>query len=64
MNMYGEHAERTTETLTRELARRLGYDTQVLVLYRVAYAVATCTLFGTDLGDGHFRWCVAQIAAF
>jgi aminoglycoside phosphotransferase (APT) family kinase protein len=62
MNMYGEHAASTTETLTRELARRLGYDPDVLALYRVAYAVATCTLFGTDLADGHFRWCVAQIA--
>ncbi len=64
MNMYGEHAERTTETLTRELARRLGYDPAILVLYRVAYAVVTGTLFGTDLTDGHFRWCVAQIAGF
>lgn len=62
MNMYGPHAERITWQLTDEIARQLDYDPAVLVLYRAAYAVATSTLFGNDLTDGHFRWCVGQLS--
>ncbi len=62
MNMYGPHAERITQQLTDELARQLDYDPAELVLYRAAYAVATSTLFGSDLADGHFRWCVSQLS--
>ena len=63
MSMYGAHAQHVTTTLTTELAERLGHDPAVLVGYRAAYAVVTCTLFGDDLGDGHFAWCVRQLTA-
>ncbi len=63
MNMYGPHAERITRELTNELARQLAYDPAVLVLYRAAYAVATSTLFGDDVTDGHFRWSISQLSA-
>jgi Phosphotransferase enzyme family len=62
MNMYGPHARRITASLTAELACRLDYDPAVLDLYRSAYAVATSTLFGADLSDGHFRWCISQLS--
>ncbi|MEI5673963.1 MULTISPECIES: phosphotransferase family protein [unclassified Nocardioides] len=61
MDMYGPHAAQVTRLLTAELARQLGDDPAVLVLHRAAYAVATSTLFGRDLDDGHFRWCVDQL---
>ena len=63
VNMYGAHAQQVTTMLTTELAARLGHDPAVLVAYRAAYAVVTCTLFGDDEGDGHFAWCVRQLVA-
>ncbi len=61
-DMYGPSARVTTETLTRELAERLGYDPAVLEVYREAYAVATSTVFGGGPQDGHLRWCADVIA--
>ena len=63
VNMYGAHAQQVTTMLTAELAARLGHDPAVLVSYRAAYAVVTCTLFGDDVSDGHFAWCVRQLTA-
>jgi len=62
-DMYGAHAQQITTRLTAELADRLGHDPDVLVVYRAAYAVVTCTLFGSDEHDGHFAWCVRQLRA-
>ena len=61
MNMYGSHAATITETLTRRFAEDLGYSTDVLRLYRAAYAIATSNAFTTDGTDGHFAWCVHQL---
>ncbi|MBO0867733.1 MAG: aminoglycoside phosphotransferase family protein [Micromonosporaceae bacterium] len=63
MNMYGPHAAQITGQLTRRLADELGYPVEVLVLYRAAYAVATSNAFTSDGSDGHFAWCVAQLAS-
>jgi hypothetical protein len=63
MDMYGAHAAEITAALTADLADRLGYDRDVLVLYRAAYAVLTSTLFGAGPDDGHHRWCAAQLVA-
>jgi hypothetical protein len=62
MDMYGPNAEQITRQLTDEFARQLEYDPAILVLYRAAYAVATSTLFGDDLSEGHFRWCISQLS--
>jgi aminoglycoside phosphotransferase (APT) family kinase protein len=61
MDMYGAHADDITAATTDRLADRLGYDRDVLVLYRAAYAAVTCTLFGDGPHDGHFRWCVRRL---
>jgi aminoglycoside phosphotransferase (APT) family kinase protein len=63
VDMYGAHAQKVTTRLTAELPDRLGHDPDVLLAYRAAYAVVTCTLFGDDEGDGHFAWCVRQLRA-
>jgi hypothetical protein len=61
MNMYGPHAAAITESLTERLATALGYSTDVLRLYRAAYAIATSTAFTPDGTDGHFAWCARQL---
>ncbi|MEU2608249.1 phosphotransferase family protein [Streptomyces albus] len=60
-DMYGPHAEHHTAELTGLFAAALGHDTEVMALYRTAYALCTYDLFGTDGTDGHFRWCAALL---
>jgi aminoglycoside phosphotransferase (APT) family kinase protein len=62
MNMYGPHAAEITRDLTARIARELSYRTEVLLVYQAAYAVATSNAFTTDGSDGHFAWCLAQLA--
>ena len=62
MNMYGPHAPAIARALTDRLAAELGYPVEALLIYRAAYAVATSNVFTTDGSDGHFPWCVAQLA--
>ena len=61
MNMYGPHAPAITGALTGQLARDLGYPSDVLLTYQAAYAVATSNAFTPDGSDGHFAWCVRQL---
>nr|WP_243762503.1 aminoglycoside phosphotransferase family protein [Streptomyces sp. Tu 3180] len=60
-DMYGSYAEEHTEELTRLFAHELGYARAALTAYQAAYALTTYDVFGTDDGDGHFRWCVRQL---
>jgi aminoglycoside phosphotransferase (APT) family kinase protein len=62
MNMYGPQAAEITRELTARFARELGYPPEVLLTYQAAYAVATSNAFTSDGSDGHFAWCVAQLA--
>ncbi len=62
MNVYGPHAQAIADSLTDRIATELGYPIEVLLIYRAAYAVATSNAFTSDGSDGHFRWCVAQLA--
>jgi aminoglycoside phosphotransferase (APT) family kinase protein len=62
MNMYGPHAAAIATTLTDRFASELGYSPEALLIYRAAYAVATSNVFTSDGGDGHFAWCIAQLA--
>jgi Ser/Thr protein kinase RdoA (MazF antagonist) len=62
MNMYGPHAAQITRDLTARFARDLGYPPEVLLIYQAAYAVATSNAFTSDGSDGHFAWCLAQLA--
>ena len=61
-NMYGAHAPRITGALTAQLAADLGYPASTLLVYQGAYAVATANAFTADGSDGHFAWCVRQLA--
>jgi aminoglycoside phosphotransferase (APT) family kinase protein len=61
MNMYGPHAEAIATALTDHFAMELGHSSEVLLIYRAAYAVATSNVFSADGSDGHFPWCVAQL---
>lgn len=61
-NMYGAHAVQITEELTAQLAADLSYPVSTLLIYQAAYAVATASAFTADGSDGHFAWCVRQLA--
>ena len=61
MNMYGPHAPAIADALTAQLARDLGYPSDVLLTYQAAYAVATSNAFTSDGSDGHFAWCIGQL---
>ena len=59
--MYGPHAPAINGALTAQLARDLGYPSDVLLTYQAAYAVATSNAFTPDGSDGHFAWCIRQL---
>ena len=61
MNMYGPHALSVTQDLIARIAREFGYQSDVLLTYQAAYAMATSNAFASDGSDGHFAWCVAQL---
>ncbi len=61
-NMYGAHAPRITRALTAQLAAGLGYPASTLLIYQAAYAVGTANAFTADGSDGHFAWCIRQLA--
>lgn len=60
--MYGPHAAGITSALTAQIAADLGYPADTLLIYQAAYAVATSNAFTPDGSDGHFAWCIAQLA--
>jgi hypothetical protein len=62
MNMYGPHAPAITAALTARIAADLNYPASTLLIYQAAYAVATSNAFTPDGSDGHFAWCIAQLA--
>jgi aminoglycoside phosphotransferase (APT) family kinase protein len=62
MNMYGPHAPAITRALTARIAADVGYPADALLVYQAAYAVATSNAFTSDGSDGHFAWCIAQLA--
>jgi aminoglycoside phosphotransferase (APT) family kinase protein len=61
-DMYGPHALQSTRALTAQIADDLSYPADTLLLYQAAYAVATSNAFTADGSDGHFAWCVRQLA--
>jgi aminoglycoside phosphotransferase (APT) family kinase protein len=61
-NMYGPHAPQITRAMTVRVAADLGYPTDTLLLYQAAYALATSNAFTADGRDGHFAWCIRQLA--
>ncbi|MGW3313412.1 phosphotransferase family protein [Streptomyces sp. NPDC001073] len=60
-NMYGPNAQHITEQLTSVIAREWGWPEELLVLYRISYALATSNFFTPDGTDGHFGWCVRML---
>jgi Ser/Thr protein kinase RdoA (MazF antagonist) len=60
-NMYGPHARVIEDQIVAALADTLGYDAQVLRVYRAAYAVLTNNVYDPAGKDGHFAWCVATL---
>lgn len=61
-NMYGPHALQITRALTAQIAADLSYPADTLLIYQAAYAVATSNAFTADGSDGHFTWCIKQLA--
>jgi hypothetical protein len=43
------------------VADRFGYPTQLLAVYRAAYALVTSNCFSASGSDGHFAWCVRML---
>ena len=62
MDMYGPHAPAVTQALTHRISAELGYPIEILLVYQAAYAVASANFFTEDGSDGHFSWCVEQLA--
>lgn len=62
MNMYGPHAPLITSALTAQIAAELSYPADTLLIYLAAYATASSNAFTSDGSDGHFAWCIAQLA--
>lgn len=62
INMYGPHATADIPAVTSQVARKLGYPAEALLIYQAAYAVATSNAFTPDGSDGHFAWCLTQLA--
>ncbi|MEE4596101.1 aminoglycoside phosphotransferase family protein [Streptomyces sp. DSM 41524] len=60
-NMYGPYAGRITDQLTSLIAGEHGWPPELLVLYRLTYALATSNFFTDDGSDGHFGWCVRML---
>jgi len=60
-DMYGPHASRTDDELTRKMGLRLGYPPEELTLYKAAYAVATSNAYDPNGRDGHFAWCAQML---
>ncbi|MEU1414718.1 aminoglycoside phosphotransferase family protein [Streptomyces sp. NPDC005731] len=56
-----EHAAEITRRLTERFADEFGYETDDLLLYRAAYAMATCDAFAPGGGDDHFAWCTSVL---
>ena len=48
--------------MTAQIAADLSYPADTLLLYQAAYAVATSNAFTADGSDGHFAWCIRQLA--
>lgn len=61
MNMYGPHSRAIARQLTQLFCDELGYDADVLLRYRAAYALATSNFLTADGSDGHFEWCVGWL---
>lgn len=62
INMYGPHGPANVPALTSQIAGELGYPPEALLVYQAAFAVATSNAFSLDGSDGHFAWCLAQLA--
>jgi aminoglycoside phosphotransferase (APT) family kinase protein len=60
-DMYGPRARETEALLDRAIVERLGYDPELLSLYRAAYAVVTSHAYDVEGRDGHFAWCAAML---
>lgn len=60
--MYGPHALQITRALTAQIAADLSYPAETLLIYQAAYAAATSNAFTVDGSDGHFTWCIKQLA--
>lgn len=60
-DMYGVNARRSEDFLTEYFRVRFDHDERTYVLYRGAYAIITHAVFGDDLSDGHFAWCVRML---
>ncbi|WP_344639631.1 phosphotransferase family protein [Kitasatospora cystarginea] len=60
LDMYGPAAREVDDRLTARIAREFGYPVELLLLYRVAYSIATANAYALDGDDGHFAWC-AQV---
>jgi aminoglycoside phosphotransferase (APT) family kinase protein len=61
MNMYAADALGIARQLTAKVVADLGYETEVLLAYQAAFAVASSNAFTADGSDGHFDWCIAQL---
>lgn len=60
-DMYGPRARQTEAVLDTAIADRFGHPTELLALYRAAYALTTSNCFSASGGDGHFDWCVRML---
>ncbi len=45
-----------------QIAADLSYPAETLLIYQAAYAAATSNAFTVDGSDGHFTWCIKQLA--
>lgn len=62
-NMYGPHATEIDQQLRRLFMADFGYPAELLTVYRAVYAIATSNVYDRTGQDGHFAWCVRQLAS-
>ncbi|NHB83644.1 phosphotransferase [Tessaracoccus sp. HDW20] len=60
-DMYGTNARQSEDRLSGYFVDRFSHDEHTYALYRGAYAVITHAVFGRDLSEGHFAWCVDML---
>lgn len=65
VEMYGPTARKIERDLDTAFVRALGPfvpSSDVLAVYRAAYALITSTAYDAEGNDGHFAWCAAMLA--
>lgn len=60
-DMWGPSARDVERELEQAFVSAFAHDRHRYSVYRAAYAFTTACCFGTDISEGHFRWCITML---